>query len=70
MEGLSNNNSRLMEVLGNAYRKMLERKARLGEMVHTDDGTGVMRTQSARDVYERVYGPLPSLAHSCIMNFL
>ena len=28
MEGLSNNNSRLMEVLGNAYRKMLERKAR------------------------------------------
>ncbi|MCM1318584.1 MAG: hypothetical protein NC241_10480 [Bacteroides sp.] len=54
-------NDRTIEVVNRAYKKMLERKARLGEPVYTDDGTGVMRVQRAIDVYERVYGPLPPL---------
>lgn len=51
----------LLDAINKAYKKMLERKARLGEMVHTGDSTGVMRTQRAIDVYHRVYEPLPSL---------
>ena len=42
---------RTIEVVNLAYKEMLERKARLGEPVYTDDGTGVMRTQRAIDVY-------------------
>ncbi|NPD82138.1 hypothetical protein HPS57_09160 [Prevotella sp. PINT] len=60
------NEDRLMKILSDTYRKMLERKARLGELVHTDDGTGKMRTQRAIDVYHRVYGELPSLNNTTV----
>lgn len=56
----------MLDVINEAYRKMLERKARLGQMVVTDDGTGqgTWKTQPALDVYLRVYGPLPPLPNA------
>lgn len=62
---MENNDSgyteRLTATINEAYRKMLERKARLGEMVYTNDCNGVACLQRAIDVYHRVYGELPAL---------
>ncbi len=61
MERPGTDSEMLLAAVNKAYRQMLERKARLGQKVYTDDGTGVMRTQRAIDVYRRVYGELPPL---------
>ncbi len=58
---LSEKGQRLLDGINAAYKKMLERKARLGQKVVTADEHGVVRAQPAIDVYTRVYGPLPPL---------
>lgn len=51
---------RFFEVLRETYKKMLERKARLGEMVHTDAWN--RRYAYAKGYfYHRVYGELPAM---------
>lgn len=47
--------------LRECQRQMLEKKARLGLDVITDDEDGIPRRQRAIDVYERVFGDLPPL---------
>lgn len=58
---MSKNEEALLNAINRAYKKMLERKARLGEEVYTADENGNMKSQRAIDVYERKYGELKPL---------
>lgn len=58
---MSKKEEALLNAINKAYKKMLERKARLGEEVYTADENGNMRSQKAIDVYVRIYGELKPL---------